>query len=253
MDILTALDRPLLLIAHPGHELHVFGWLAATAPRVCILTDGSGRAGAPRTQYTHDLLEAAGAIRGAVFGSHSDAAIYRALLGRSHELFVGLAQEIAADIDESAPSSVVTDALTGYNPVHDLCRWIAGAALAMSGRRGIPQYEFSTAARVSGDGFRFELDAAAAGTKLAAANAYAPLRAEVNETLQQHGDEFVRVERFARVADWTERDPFGGRAPDYERTGDALVADGTYRETIRFREHLLPVRDALCAAVEIHA
>lgn len=35
--------RAGLMIAHPGHELLVHGWLEVAHPRVFVLTDGSGR------------------------------------------------------------------------------------------------------------------------------------------------------------------------------------------------------------------
>ena len=38
----------LLVIAHPGHELRLYGWIAQTKPLVCILTDGSGSDDQPR-------------------------------------------------------------------------------------------------------------------------------------------------------------------------------------------------------------
>lgn len=241
--------RPLLLIAHPGHELLVYGWLSQAAPRVCILTDGSGRNDAPRTHFTEQLLAGTRATRGPIFGRHSDAAIYRALLDHSPELFVGLACELAETLSHDAPAFVVTDALEGYNPVHDLCRWIAGAALSMSS--SAEQYEFSTVGLAPAeDGFRVELDRAMIDRKLAAANEYVPLRAEVDEKLQRHGRDFVGIETFARVRDWS-CDPFAGRIPDYEHTGEERVANSIYRQTIRYRGHLLPIRDALCAAVEM--
>ena len=36
-----------------------------------------------------------------------------------------------------------------------------------------------------------------------------------------------------------------GEAPSYERHGEERVAAGVYREALRFREHVLPVQDAL--------
>ena len=35
-------QRAVLVVAHPGHELRVHGWLELARPTVCILTDGSG-------------------------------------------------------------------------------------------------------------------------------------------------------------------------------------------------------------------
>lgn len=32
--------RAALVVAHPGHELRVYGWLEQARPRVFVLTDG---------------------------------------------------------------------------------------------------------------------------------------------------------------------------------------------------------------------
>ena len=40
--------RCALVVAHPGHELRVYGWLALRKPDVYILTDGSGHTGNSR-------------------------------------------------------------------------------------------------------------------------------------------------------------------------------------------------------------
>ena len=50
------------------------------------------------------------------------------------------------------------------------------------------------------------------------------------------------------VADWTAIGD--GGQPLYERYGEERVAAGHYATVIRRREHLLPLRDALLAAVE---
>ena len=34
--------RAALVVAHPGHELRVHGWLEVARPVVCVSTDGSG-------------------------------------------------------------------------------------------------------------------------------------------------------------------------------------------------------------------
>src|SRR3954452_6829734 len=72
--------RALLIVGHPGHELRVYGWLAATRPIVHVLTDGSGREGKSRIASTTAVLDAVGATPGSIYGRMSDAVIYRAIL-----------------------------------------------------------------------------------------------------------------------------------------------------------------------------
>ena len=38
-----------------------------------------------------------------------------------------------------------------------------------------------------------------------------------------------------------------GEIPPYERYGEQRVAEGVFREAIRYREHVVPVREALAA------
>jgi hypothetical protein len=54
-------------VAHPGHELRVFGWLHAARPRVFVLTDGSGRTGRSRLPSTTRILREAGAEPASIY------------------------------------------------------------------------------------------------------------------------------------------------------------------------------------------
>jgi hypothetical protein len=176
--------------------------------------------------------------------------MYRALLARSFAPILDVTHELAHAIASEPPSYVVTDALEGYNPIHDLCRWIAGSALAMSGRHDLAHYEYSTVGRVASGGFRVELTPNIVARKLAAANRYEPLRAEVTENLERFGAGFFATETFGLVKAWDEDRLFDGGVPEYERIAAERVAAGVYRDAIRFREHLVPVRDALAGVVE---
>jgi len=220
--------------------------MSEARPRVCVLTDGSGRADRPRTAYSVELLDRLGARRGPIFGRYSDAAVYRALLEHRHELFLDLARELADAIAADPPPYVVHDALEGYNPVHDLCRWLAGAALAVAGRPDTPRFELSTTGRALSADMRADLDDDQVTRKLAAAHRFAPLGDEVREKLERFGEAFLRTETFARVPRWDEAELFPD-PPQYERFAAERVAAGIYSEMIRFREHLLPILDALRA------
>src|SRR5438132_13685831 len=87
-----------LLVAHPGHELRVHGWLARTRPRVLVLTDGAGRTGRSRLTSTTRILEAAGARPGRLYGRLSDPELYAAILHGDLPLFVKIAEEAAAEL-----------------------------------------------------------------------------------------------------------------------------------------------------------
>ena len=69
-----------LVVAHPGHEISLHGWLERVKPVVFVLTDGSGQRGVSRLSSTTRVLERAGARRGPVYGRFTDGRIYDALL-----------------------------------------------------------------------------------------------------------------------------------------------------------------------------
>lgn len=238
-----------LLLAHPGHELLLYGLIARTKPIVHILTDGSGHSSTPRIGSTDALLRDLGARRGAIFGRLSDHEAYAMILERNASLLLALAEELAAELKKQTPAMIVTDAAEGYNPVHDLCRFIAGAAIAMAGV-DVEQFEYAVvdhprslqAAKV------IELDDAEYAAKMECARQRAAGLADIDELLSRYGPDVYRTEALVRVGDWT---AMGGDTPPlYERYGVERVAAGRYAQVIRRDEHLLPLRDALCAEVE---
>src|SRR5207248_1189757 len=102
-------------------ELLLYGLIARTKPTVHILTDGSGHSSTPRIGSTEALLRDLGARRGSIFGRLSDHEAYAMILERNASLLLALAKELAAELEKQTPAMIVTDALEGYNPVHDLC------------------------------------------------------------------------------------------------------------------------------------
>jgi len=237
-----------LLVAHPGHELLLHGWIAATKPVVHVVTDGSRQA---RLDATAALLRDAGARPGTIFGRLSDQEAYAMILERNTALLFSIVAELAAAIEAERPAMIVSDAAEGYNPVHDLCRLIAGAAVAAAGA-GTRHYEYAVVESpdLSDADIVFELDDDAYAAKIESARRHAAMLPDVDDMLSQHGAEAYRVERFRRVADWTE---ISDAPALYERFGEERVAAHRYTRVIRRAEHIVPLRDALCAEVEKRA
>jgi hypothetical protein len=239
-----------LLVAHPGHELLLHGWISRNKPVVHVLTDGSGHSAAKRLGQTAELLRDAGARAGAIFGRLSDAEAYAMILERNTALLFSLVEELADDLERDQPSILVCDAAEGYNPVHDLCRLIAGAAIAMAGV-GTKQYEYAVVNHPhSFDAAEIvvELDAAEYAAKMEKARAQAASLADIEALTARYGADAYRRETLSPVADWAAID--SDSPPLYERYGEERVAAGRYTNVIRRREHMLPLRDALRAAVE---
>ncbi len=241
---------PHLLIAHPGHELLLHGWISRNKPVVHVLTDASAHSSDARLGRTADLLRDLGARKGAIFGRLSDAEAYSMILERNVPLLGSLVAELAAELEKDQPAIIVGDAAEGYNPVHDLCRLIAGAAIEMAGV-ATKQYEYAVVnhphANDSG-AIVLELDAIEYAAKMEQARGQAATLTDIDAMLSRHGADAFRTEAIYPIADWTAAG--GDEPPLYERYGEERVAAHRYTQVIRRREHMLPLRDALRAAVE---
>lgn len=238
-----------LLVAHPGHELLLHGWISRNKPTVHVLTDGAAHS-AGRLASTSKFLRDAGARAGSIFGRLSDAEAYEMLLKRNTALLFSIVAELADDLEKDHPSIIVSDSAEGYNPVHDLCRLIAGAAIVMA---GVPtkQYEFAVVHHPqSFDAAEIVIDLTEAeyAAKMETARRQAGALIDIDGLLTMHGADAYRREALRAVVDWTAIDD--SETPLYERFGEERVAAHRYTNVIRRREHLLPLRDALCGEVE---
>jgi hypothetical protein len=251
--IVAAGTRAVLMVAHPGHELRIHGWLETVRPHVFVLTDGSGRPGRSRLSSTSRVLAAAGAQPASIYGRFTDVALYDAILDGRHDVFRALAQEFADALARLRPEYVVGDALEGYNPVHDVCRTIINVAVDLCGRRGAPpagNFEFplvgrpDKARRPSAPAVRLALDDAQLARKLAAAHGYAELDREVEAALRENSVEAFRDE-WLRSADRRHTPP--EVPPYYETYGERRVSAGYYSRVLRYRQHVLPVVESLLA------
>src|SRR5262245_66068555 len=90
--------RAALIIAHPGHELRVHGWLERARPLVFVLTDGSGHTGRSRLASTSELLRGTGARPGGIYGRFADREVYAAILTRDVRRLTALADEPADEL-----------------------------------------------------------------------------------------------------------------------------------------------------------
>lgn len=275
--------RAALVVAHPGHELRVYGWLEATRPRVFVLTDGSGRSSRSRIASTDEVLACAGAAPGDIYARLTDTDLYTAILDHDTRLFTGLAEELADALIRENIMCVAGDAVEGYNPAHDACRLVINAAVALANKSlngRVANFDFTLVGRpdecpesARASALWMHLNDETFSRKLRAARNYPELAAEVEAALsgvgsaglKAHPDiairsgiskgatdggasgETFRVEclRPARASE----QPFAG-PPFYEQYGERQVAAGYYPRVLRYREHMLPLAEALRSHVE---
>lgn len=249
MSTIDSFGKCALLVAHPGHEIHVHGWLEKTRPVVYVLTDGSGRSGHARLASTTQLLARAGARPGAIYGRLPDRALYDAVLRRDVALFRNLAAELADEMVRERFDFVLGDAAEGAILAHDVWRGVINAALAAAqhqmGSR-IASYAFTLEgppgqcpAELATEAVWRRLDDLALARKIAAARSYPDLKAEVEAAIAAFGEDAFRLECLHPAS----RRVHQGRdaIPPYERHGETLVAAGIYPEAVRHERHVVPL------------
>ena len=251
--------RTAMVVAHPGHELMVHGWLEVTQPLVFVFTDGSGRSNQSRLASTTKILNQAGAKRGRIYGRLTDAAAYAAILNHEFDLFVGLAKELCEAFAAERIDYVAGDAFEGYNPMHDVCRLVINTAVTVARRlRGhcVGNLEFSLVSQPAvrhepphADGICRLLDDTAFAQKMAAANGYAELAGEVQATLERTSIAALRAECLRPVGPGSGEYPYD-QPPFYESYGEKQVAAGHYHRVLRYHEHIAPLAKVLSRFAE---
>ncbi|WP_431281267.1 hypothetical protein ACQW02_17910 [Humitalea sp. 24SJ18S-53] len=226
------MPEPCLIVAHPGHELRLFGWMEQQRPLVCVLTDGAGQAAPPRTAFSRTLIQACGARAGAVMGPLSDRAWYAALLAGDASPFLAAAETIAGQAEPGA--LVVADPVEGYNPMHDLCAAVADrvAALVGGARATYPL------TRVAQGGDILALDDATQARKRTGVANYTPLAQEASVVLGTDPQAMAEERILPAQDDWPETPD---EQPGYEAIGANRQAAGVYDRLITYREHVRPM------------
>jgi len=247
----------MLFVAHPGHELLLWGWIARARPRTCVVTDGSGHGSTPRLGWTEKTLRSLEAPISSIFGRLTDRELYSALLGCDFDLIDSLVTDLASELVRRSIDVVVADAAEGFSPAHDLCRALAGAACSLAALAGVHvrHYEYPIYAGPQGfdgaaeDVFRIELDDAELTAKIAAARDRAAVIPDIGPMLSQFGEGPFRRETLRPVQDWTEQGWPKDQRPLYERIGEERVSSAVYGRVIRYTDHVRPIVDHLRSRV----
>jgi len=253
----TDLGTPAsLVVAHPGHELLAFGWLARLRPAVFVVTDGSGRDADARIAASAKFLEGELRSRGSVFGRWTDRELYDALFEGRFKSFIELRDELADEWYMDGVQTVICDAYERRILMHDIVQLTVSAAVDAARKRGaaielveLPIHLGPLDDRPgdSSPAVSLTLSDEALRRKIAAARAYESkvLQEEVVEFLRVRSEEGFRSEvlfrSIRRTADDLEKEP----QPAWEAHGEQLVQQGIYDRVIRLREHIVPVARAL--------
>jgi len=246
----------LLLIAHPGHELRLFGWLRRANPLIAILTDGSGSTGISRIDLSEKLVAGIG---GEIImaGRFAEPELYEIMMRGDVAPLARMVDELAARMRIEGTRMVVCDSGEGYHPGHDLCLPLATRATelcrASGGAAQIRQCEYRVVGDPRAGGAKecvLVLDDATLRDKIRESRSYAAasgdvLTQEVQYMFETYGEDSFRYEGLA---------PAGTEAPQlhdglryYERRGEERVREGRYRQVLRHATHIAPLVAALQA------
>jgi hypothetical protein len=169
------------------------------------LTDGAGRSGEPRLSRTSEVLDRAGATRGAIYGRLTDLEVYAAILNGDSELFAGLVEELCESFVAERIEYVVGDAAEGYSVAHDICRTMISAAVELAEyryRHAIENFDFPVVGRPeqssNDDAMTIHLDDDAFTRKINAALAYSPKLAQDVEAAL-NGGPFQGIRRLSEA------------------------------------------------------
>jgi hypothetical protein len=248
-----------LIIGHPGHELRIHHWLETVRPLTFVLTDGSGRGLQSRLPSTDKVLRGAGAKPATIFGRWTDAQAYEILLSGNLVALTGLTRELGQALIGNEIQTVVADAMEGFNPTHDLCRYMTNAAILIAERatgRKIANFDFvlvappdTAPAAIRDQCVRLQLDQPALTRKRIAAENYPELKEEIDAAIAKFGLDIFATELLRPVSSDLASACDG--QPFYETHGESRVKEGHYHQVIRYQEHVLPLMEALWRELEL--
>lgn len=253
--------RISLVVAHPGHELRLYGWMRRLRPTVFVLTSGDGACAADgRVNGSAVLAARTGAAAGALFGTYSDRELYARLMSLDTAPFRTWTRRLADEFVRLGVTTVITDAWQGYSPAHDLAHCIARIAAEASAERlgrGIEVLEYpvvpwsmAPSQPATPVAYRMSLDDGSFGAKLAACAAFPGIAPELAQIVEAEGRDGLREETLHHPAPMSALLAQTEWRPEYERFGEERVAAGVYDTVLRWR-HVRAAAAAVSGACDV--
>lgn len=240
-----------VIIGHPGHELRIYRMLELYHPRLYVLTDGSRLTHHARTYNTIRIIEQTDSKQSNILGRFTDVEMYKIFLTGDTATLKALVDELVDDLILHQIEILIGDAVEGYNPTHDLCRYlINSAAQIISHKRGTPvlNYDFLLHGRpdlnlgdLAGECIQFQLDDENFEKKYTAATNYPELKRDLDLTIALHGTSPFKIESLRPVKDYSKYISWDTDFPFYETYGRKKIDAGDYTELISFESHILPL------------
>jgi hypothetical protein len=248
-----------LIIGHPGHELRAFKILKDLKPDVYILTDGSGQNNDSRLHQSIKLIESLGATYKYSFIPFPDKEIYNIILSGDLDKIKQIKKQLLISVKENNYSEIYGDALEGFNPTHDICRYIINGIVAEmekdNPQKPILNYDFlldkiPDMSSQKKNNLSFELSPTELEMKIKAALDYPELKAEVEMAIERFGVSSFSWELYSRITDLNQISNWKNPFPYYEEIGRKRVASGAYKNCIEFEKHIKPIAE-ICLATTV--
>ena len=174
-------------------------------------------------------------------------------------MFVALAEELADLFVSAAIDAVAGDAVEGFNPSHDVCRFVIDGAVVLAERRtgrplGNHDFVLDSRPMPAPRGAATPPPGCVSTTPRSIARSTRPC--STRSCGRKCTPRWSASAAAPSPSSACGRSPrrrcstaFDGELPAYERYGEDRVRAGRYTEIIRYRQHVLPVRAAIEAAV----
>lgn len=280
------LGNGAISIAHPGHELRLYGFLQKAKPFIFLLTDGTSRNNPCRREHTRALLPPSYNERKESFFDLADyskpegegrnirdAHIYTELLAGRLYFFEYYTKFMAGLFVQKKIDYVVADASEGQHVIHEMCRIMTDTAIRLVKKttgKTIVNYEYSVTRPynegLTEDCIHVELDDETYNGKInAVANYHPSILSELKPNLTLDLNVILQLREMPKgmgevknILKHVNPDFFRNEyirpyiykeheKPFYETNGEKLVSDGKYAEVIYYEKHIKPIKEQLDA------
>lgn len=239
-------SKSIVMMAHPGHELRIYDWMATFKPSVHVLTTGSrsGELVGERLNKSRYNISLSGSRIGSVFGHTLDIDLYRRIFERDVAYFERLVDQFTKEIVDGKCQLVVCDCWQAFSVAHDLASVIGRVSAKLATQQTgdfvecleyMPVPQFNDGLIKPGPlAFEHHVTPASRQTKTDLANEYPDLH-ELEEYIEIYGLEDLLREQFY----WPkpiEALICSDSTPLYEIYGSERVAQGRYDRALSWAD-----------------
>lgn len=184
-------------------------------------------------------------------GRYTDAEFYNIILDTDTLQIKKIIDEIVLDLEQHPVDLIIGDSLEGYNPTHDLCRYIINAVAKIYSSKTnkfIPNYDFALEGPpdecppdIRNEAIWLNLNQEEFERKYHAALNYPEIKRDLEIAIKLHAEAPFKTECLRPVHDLKRFTGWETDKPFYETYGLDKVKSGKYADVISYERHLLPL------------